>query len=43
MMGAASPIFSNPMFGNLGGGGKAGIAWGNTLLGCLTVVFIPIP
>lgn len=43
MMGAAMPIVANPLFGNLGGGGRAGIAWGNTLLGCLTVLFIPVP
>lgn len=37
MMGAGMPLVATPMFN------KLGIAWGNTLLGCLTVVFIPIP
>ncbi|GFZ49505.1 Caffeine resistance protein 5 [Saitozyma sp. JCM 24511] len=37
MMGAGMPLVAVPMFGNLG------IDWGNTLLGCLTVLFIPIP
>lgn len=37
MMGAGMPIAANPLFKNLG------IAWGNTLLGCVTVLFIPIP
>jgi DHA1 family multidrug resistance protein-like MFS transporter len=31
------PLVAVPMFGNLG------IDWGNTLLGCLTVLLIPIP
>ena len=31
------PLVARPLFNNLG------IDWGNTLLGCLTVVFIPIP
>jgi len=37
MMGAGMPLAARPLFNNLG------IDWGNTLLGCLTVVFIPIP
>jgi len=37
MMGAGMPLASVPLFHNIG------IAWGNTMLGCLTVLFIPIP
>jgi len=37
MMGAGMPLAARPLFNNLG------IDWGNTLLGCLTVLFIPIP
>ena len=37
MMGAGMPIVANPLFKNLG------VDWGNTLLGCLTILFIPIP
>lgn len=37
IMGAAMPIVARPMFNNLG------IDWGNSLLGFLTVLFIPIP
>jgi len=37
ILGAAMPIVATAMFANLG------VAWGNTLLGCLTVLFIPIP
>jgi MFS transporter, DHA1 family, multidrug resistance protein len=35
--GAAFPLFANGMFSNLG------IAWGSSLLGFLSVAFIPIP
>jgi len=35
--GAGMPLASVPLFKNLG------IAWGNTILGCLTVLFLPIP
>lgn len=35
--GGAMPLVAHSLFVNLG------IDWGNTLLGCLTVVFIPIP
>lgn len=37
MMGGAMPLAAHGLFVNLG------INWGNTLLGCLTVLFIPIP
>lgn len=37
MMGAGMPLAAHGLFVNLG------INWGNTLLGCLTVLFIPIP
>jgi len=37
MMGAGMPLAAHGLFVNLG------IDWGNTLLGCLTVLFIPVP
>ncbi|KAK4686128.1 MFS transporter, DHA1 family, multidrug resistance protein, partial [Tremellales sp. Uapishka_1] len=37
MMGAGMPLAAHGLFVNLG------IDWGNTLLACLTVLFIPIP
>jgi DHA1 family multidrug resistance protein-like MFS transporter len=37
MMGAAMPIVARPLFNNLG------VDWGNSLLGFLTVLFVPIP
>ncbi|OCF33943.1 hypothetical protein I316_04289 [Kwoniella heveanensis BCC8398] len=37
MLGAGMPVVAHPMFA------KLGIAWGNTLLGLLTVLLIPIP
>jgi len=37
MMGAGMPLAAHGLFVNLG------INWGNTLLGCLTVLFIPVP
>ena len=36
-MGAAFPVFAGAMFGNLG------LDWGCSLLGFLSVAFIPIP
>lgn len=37
MLGGAMPLVANPLFKNLG------VDWGNTLLGCLTVLFLPLP
>jgi hypothetical protein len=37
MLGAAMPLASYPLFHNLG------IDWGNTLLGFVSLVFLPIP
>lgn len=37
MMGAAMPIVARPLFNNLG------IDWGNSLMGFISVAFIPIP
>jgi DHA1 family multidrug resistance protein-like MFS transporter len=36
-LGAAMPLASYPLFHNLG------IDWGNTLLGFVSLVFLPIP
>jgi DHA1 family multidrug resistance protein-like MFS transporter len=36
-MGAGMPLASQPLFHNLG------VAWGNTIVGCLSVLFIPLP
>ena len=36
-IGAGMPLVAHGLFANLG------IDWGNTLLGCLTVLFIPLP
>jgi DHA1 family multidrug resistance protein-like MFS transporter len=37
MFGAGFPLFASAMFHNLG------VGWASTLLGCLTIVFVPIP
>ncbi|KAF7344296.1 MFS general substrate transporter [Mycena venus] len=37
LMGAAFPLFTQPMYGRLG------IHWASTLFGCIAVVMVPIP
>lgn len=37
VMGAAMPLASHALFGNLG------IAWGNTIIGACAVLFVPLP
>jgi DHA1 family multidrug resistance protein-like MFS transporter len=37
MLGAGAPLISYPLFHNLG------IDWGNTLLGFVSLLFLPIP
>jgi DHA1 family multidrug resistance protein-like MFS transporter len=36
-MAAAMPIVSVPLFHNLG------IDWGNTIIGCCSILFLPLP
>lgn len=46
IMGAAFPLFARAMFMNLqalNGPAAFPVAWGCTLLGCLTLVFVPLP
>ncbi|CAO1637861.1 unnamed protein product [Parajaminaea phylloscopi] len=44
-MGGVFPLFSRAMFQNLQKSGPTGfpVAWGCVLLGCLTILFIPLP
>jgi hypothetical protein len=37
LFGAGMPLASQPLFHNLG------VAWGNTILGCCGVLFVPLP
>ncbi|PWN22235.1 putative FLR1-putative H+ antiporter [Microstroma glucosiphilum] len=46
IMGAAFPLFARAMFNNLqamNGPTAFPVAWGCTLLGCLTILFVPLP
>lgn len=46
VMGAAFPLFSRQMFNNLeakNGPSAFPVAWGCTLLGCISVLFVPLP
>lgn len=47
MMGAGFPLFARALFQNLGGPGSKPlhfpVFWGCVLLGCLTLLFVPIP
>lgn len=44
-MGAAMPLVARAMFNNLQANGPKAfpVAWGSTLLGCISLLFIPLP